>query len=105
MRVFVACLLPAMSVCAAPHQHGFYPGRSVTSALLSVLPVLDLARNPDLPVVFAAVDVEKAYDRVDRCAMDSIFSYMGVTDNAFYALYQACHNGSEVLLTGGGGLQ
>ena len=89
MRVFVARLLPAMPLCTAPHQHGFCPGRSVTSALLSVLPVLDLAHNPDFPVVVAAVDVEKAYDRVDRCAMDSVLSYMGVADNAFYALYQA----------------
>ena len=94
-----------MSVCAAPHQHGFCPGCSVTSALLLVLLVLDHAHNPGFPVVVATVDVEKAYDRVDRCAMDSILSYMGVADNAFYLLYQACRDGSEVLLTGGGRLQ
>ena len=105
MRVFVARLLPAMPLCTAPHQHGFCPGRSVTSALLLVLPVLNLAHNPAFPVVVAAVDVEKVYDRIDCCAMDSILSYMEVADNAFYALYRACRDGSEVLLTGGGGLQ
>ena len=104
MRVFVARVSPAMATCAGPQQHGFVPGRSVCTALMSVLPVMDLSRARGSACVVAAADIEKAYDRVDRAAMDTIIAFLGLADNPFYRLYCRCRDRSEVFLTGAGGL-
>ena len=104
MRVFVARVSPAMATCAGPQQHGFVPGRSVCTALMSVLPVMDLSRARGSECVVVAADIEKAYDRVDHAAMDTIIAFLGLADNPFYRLYCRCRDCSEVFLTGAGGL-
>ena len=52
----------------------------------------------------AAADIEKAYDRIDHAAMDTIIAFLGLADNPFYRLYCRCRDRSEVFLTGAGGL-
>ena len=53
-----------------------------------------------VPQVLCALDLHKAYDSVNRTAMDTIASHLGLTGNGFWMLMTLAHNTGPVYITG-----
>ena len=51
------------------------------------------------PLYILALDLEKAYDSVDRHTLDAIITRMGVADTAFYRLYTHVCNAGTTYIT------
>ena len=99
MRIFIARLSPALPVVMSSSQHGFCPGRSTSTALASILPVLEFTGTMGAGAV-CALDIHKAYDSVNRAAMDVIAGHLGLTDNGFWRLMQVARDAGPVYITG-----
>ena len=52
------------------------------------------------PLYILALDLEKAYNSVDRHTLDAIMTRMGVADTAFYHLYTHVCNAATTYITG-----
>ena len=44
----------------------------------------EYAKIKQVPVYVLALDIEKAYDSVDRATLDIVLEKIGVTNNRFY---------------------
>lgn len=64
-------------------QHGFCPGRSTSTAMGSIVPTVEYIRSSKLPAFVCAVDVDKAYDCVNRHSLEVILGHIGILDNVF----------------------
>lgn len=84
MKIFVMRLTPLLPHILSADQHGFCPGRNCMTALATVLPVVDAAVNSKSDLLLMQLDIDKAYDSVDRAAMLGVLQYIGVTNNPFY---------------------
>ena len=85
-------------------QHSFCPGRGCTTALASLLPVVDLARQAQRETVVMALDISKAYDSICRVHMDRILDWVGITDCYFYHLYCTARDEGTIYVTGSSAL-
>ena len=100
MKVFVLRLKSALPSVLSCDQHGFAPGRSCTTAVATLLPILERAGRGRDPAYLLTLDLDKAYDRVHRASMDAILRHVGVADNAFYRMYVSARDAGYVY-TGG----
>ncbi len=100
MRVLVARIRPALTSVFSPDQHGFCPGRSVCTALYSVLPLLDRAKHTNSPLYLLTVDVDKAYDSVCRARLFELCTYMGIADCALFRLMWYATTAGGIHVTG-----
>jgi hypothetical protein len=66
VRVFVLRLNVFVPKLFSSQQHGFCPNRSTVTAIGSTLPTIENCKVLQKPVFMAAVDVNKAYDSVNR---------------------------------------
>lgn len=66
MRIFTNRLHGLLPHFFSVDQHGFCPDRNVGTALLTVLPVVDFARSAKRSTFLMQLDIDKAYDSVDR---------------------------------------
>ena len=53
-----------------------------------------------MPQVLCALDLHKAYDLVNRTAMDTIASHLGLTGNGFWMLMTLARDTGPVYITG-----
>ena len=66
MKLFVHRLTLHLPTLYPMAQHGFYPGRSRTPAVATLLPCIDCAAATNRALYVLALDLDKAYDSVDR---------------------------------------
>ena len=52
------------------------------------------------PLYILALNLEKAYNSIDRYTLDAIMTHMGVADTAFYRLYTNVHDVGTTYITG-----
>lgn len=71
---------------------------------MTVLPVLDWARRGRRSTFLMQLDIEKAYDSVDREAMGAYFTRIGLRNNPFYRLIETAMTSGTVSVTGASGL-
>ena len=100
MKVFMACLPPLLPGLLSADQRGFCQGRGCTTALASLLPVVDLARNAQCETVVTALGISKAYNSICRVHMDRILDWVGITDCYFYHLYCTVRDEGVIYATG-----
>ena len=50
--------------------------------------------------MLCTLDLHKAYDSVNRTAMDTIASHLGLTGNGFWTLMTLAHDAGPVYITG-----
>jgi len=55
--------------------------------MISILTAVEQARVVGDPLFILAIDIEKAYDRVDRDRLRDLLIYMGFAANPFFELY------------------
>jgi hypothetical protein len=53
-----------------------------------------------VPAYVLALDIDKAYDSVDRRVLDNIMEYIGVADNNFYKLMQRARDEGATVIKG-----
>ena len=68
-------------------------------ALASLLPALEYL-GAVAPQVLCALDLHKAYNSVNRTAMNTIASHLGLTGNSFWMLITLVHDTGPVYITG-----
>lgn len=86
MRIFIARFTGDLHRVYSLDQHGFCPSRNVITALHNVACTVEYGLGHDVPVYLLSLDVEKAYDSVDRRILDQVMGHLGIADNRFYKL-------------------
>ena len=73
-------------------QSGFRPGRSTNDMLFALRRVMEIAHAKNTPLYLCFVDLQKAYDTVDRELLWQVLSKSGVPDKMI-AIIRAFHSG------------
>jgi hypothetical protein len=73
-------------------QSGFRPGRSTTDMLFALRRLMEIAKAKNTPLYLCFVDLQKAYDTVDRELLWSILAKYGVP-NKMVAIIRGFHSG------------
>ena len=100
MKVFMDCLRLLLSGLMSADKHIFCQGRGCTTALASLLPVVDLARHAQHETVVMGLDISKAYDSICRVHMDRILDWVGIMDCYFYHLYCTARDEGMIYVAG-----
>ena len=83
MKIFIARLSPYLPHLYTDAQHSFCPGRSCLTTITTVLLYTDLAALATQPLYILALDLDKAYDCVQRPRLDYIMHHLGIADTPF----------------------
>lgn len=83
-RVFVQRVNLYVPRLYSTDQHGFCPGRSTCTAMATIMPTVEYKLHHKQPIFMCAVDVDKAYDSVDRSALSIILDHVGISDGLLW---------------------
>lgn len=72
--------------------------------MASIIPVVEYCKARKLPTYLAAVDVNKAYDSVNRESLRSILAHTGLMTNRFIKLIFRAMTVGPIAVTGSTGL-
>lgn len=78
-KIFTLRMEPLLQDLYSVNQHGFCPQRSVQTALLNIMCTLEYAKAHKDPMLMVQLDIDKAYDSVDRCAFEQVMHYIGLS--------------------------
>jgi hypothetical protein len=56
------------------------------TALINFAAIFERNNNRKLPTYVLALDIEKAYDSVNREVLDKVMTHLGIANNQFYRL-------------------
>jgi len=79
-HVLLARIQPLLDMTRRPEQSGFVAGRSTMDAILALRLLSDLHREFDRPLNVAYLDIQAAFDSVDRLGLWKALRSRGVPD-------------------------
>jgi hypothetical protein len=79
-RVFVHRLNKFIPHIYSVDQHGFCPNHNTYSVITTIFSTVEYNITRRKPIFLCAVDVDKAYDSVDRNALYNILEYIRIGD-------------------------
>ena len=63
------------------NQTGFMHGHNVAFNLRKMIDIINITEEESIPAVIIALDFEKAFERVERCAITGTLKYFNFGEN------------------------